>query len=533
MSSNIFDLELPELSTDQPPAFTSVATCQQWLAGVSLTNARQAQTQLLRQLNLLNRYTLPAEERLGILELIRTPTYSVHEECAIRFTSRPLPLTPPEQAALETCQVLWQALETGYLHCLQTFVDKANPTSASASRNIALAATRAMASLQSMYLDDCLAGMLPARLFWRRLHRIYRGIEKLQMAKIPVEDPLCRQSATTVANVYVEIILIAAAYPLELNPQQLNLVTNWARHWSGRVPVLPTLPSDPRTPPLRIDLVGDEEAVFSITLGTGDSLRWLDLIDLRKTIKQRMAALAKGESPESLGLGKDCVQPDCEIFLGKVYQDWCRGGRDTSIQGGNGSCQLLNGIDAIHYFLSGEIFHEPNQYQHGESSAHSLEDDALAQSYVVEDWQEISENVSDILLQRQINQPGGRLTRGQLVAVRTSSNDSLQIGKVYSVAIGTNRDTLLSGIHPMPGPAVAATLHTPEPGTNKAQYCRGFLLPAFEGLKEPASVLTPADWFQPNRVIEVKADGTTTNFRLTHLIESGVDFERCAYEVVS
>jgi len=104
---------------------------------------------------------------------------------------------------------------------------------------------------------------------------------------------------------------------------------------------------------------------------------------------------------------------------------------------------------------------------------------------------------------------------------------------VYWVAIGANRDTLLSGIHPMPGPAVAATLRTPESGANKAQYCRGFLLPAFEGLKEPASVLTPADWFQPNHVIEVKADGTTINIRLTHLIESGVDFERYAYEVVS
>lgn len=543
MSLSVFDLELPELSTDQPPAFTSAAACQKWLSEIPLTNARQAQPQLLRQINLLNRFTLPAEERLNILELLRAPTYFVHGECSKRFLSRPLPLAPPEQAALETCQVLWQALETGYLHCLRAFVDNLNPASEAARRNIAVAATRALTSLLAMYLDDCHAGMLPARQFWRRLHRIYRGIEKIQMTQVSVEDPVRRQSATTVAAIYVEVILIATANPLELRPRQLGHVAYWAQRWSSRVPVLPAPPIDLRTPPLCVDLVGDEEAVFKRAPGTGDGLRWLDLVELRKTIKQRLAALEKGESPESLKLGKDCAQPDCEILLKQVYQDWCRGGRDTSIHGGNGSCQLVNGIEAIHYFLSGEIFQETrtsglsqrdlNEIATlGHIAAHSVEYHELTKSYTIEDWQEVNENVSDILLQRPLSQPGGRLARGQLVAVRTSSNDSLQIGKVYWAAINANRDTLIAGIHPLPGPPVAATLYTPGMGLIKAQHCRGFSLPAIEGLKEPASILTPTGWFQPNHVIEVKTD-TTVKIRLTQLIDRGVDFERCAYEVWS
>jgi hypothetical protein len=542
MSLTVFDLELPELSKDQPPAFTSAAACQKWLTEIPFTNARQAQAQLLRQINLLNRFTLPAEERLNILELLRAPTYFVHGECSKRFISRPLPLAPPEQAALETCQVLWQALETGYLHCLRTFIDNKLADEAS-RRNVAIAATRALTSLLSMYLDDCQAGMLPARLFWRRLHRIYRGIEKIQLAQVSVEDPLRRQSATSPVAAYVEVILMASANPLELRPRQLSHVAYWAQRWSSKVPVLPAPPIDLRTPPLCVDLVGDEEAVFKHAPSSGDGLRWLDLADLRKTIKQRLAALAQGESPESLNLGKDCTQPGCEILLKQIYQDWCRGGRDTSIQGGNGACQLVNGIEAIHYFLSGEVFHEPkssaylSQREHNDIATlghigirSSPEDDELARSYTIEDWHEINENVSDILLQRQLNQPGGRLTKGQLVAVRTSSNDSLQIGKVYWAAINANRDTLLAGIHPMPGPPVVATLHTPGMGTIKAQYCRGFSLPAIEGLKEPASVLTPAGWFQPNHIIEVKTDDTM-KIRLTRVIDRGVDFERCTYEV--
>ena len=67
MSITIFDLELPDLSTDQAPAFTNAEECQKWLAGISSPNARQTQAQLLRQINLLNRYAMPVDERLKVL----------------------------------------------------------------------------------------------------------------------------------------------------------------------------------------------------------------------------------------------------------------------------------------------------------------------------------------------------------------------------------------------------------------------------------------------------------------------------------
>ena len=125
MSQTLFGLELPQLTTEQPPIFTNAASCQKWVAGIASTNARQAQALLLRQMNLLNRFEMPADERFRVLELLREPIYAVHYECSIRFTARPLPLAPPEQAAFDTCQALWQALEIGYLHSLQSFIDNA------------------------------------------------------------------------------------------------------------------------------------------------------------------------------------------------------------------------------------------------------------------------------------------------------------------------------------------------------------------------------------------------------------------------
>ena len=109
----------PPTSADQPPAFASAGECGAWLEDMPLSNPAQVQAQLLRQLNLLNRFSLPAAERFDILELLREPVVSVQEESVRRFAGRPLPLAPQEQSAFDACQALWRALIDGYLHCLE------------------------------------------------------------------------------------------------------------------------------------------------------------------------------------------------------------------------------------------------------------------------------------------------------------------------------------------------------------------------------------------------------------------------------
>lgn len=530
MSQTLFGLELPQLTTEQPPIFTNAASCQKWVAGIASTNARQAQALLLRQMNLLNRFEMPADERFRVLELLREPIYAVHYECSIRFTARPLPLAPPEQAAFDTCQALWQALEIGYLHSLQSFIDNAVAATEETRKQVALAAVRVLTSLFSSYLDDCRAAVLPLPNFWHRLHKIYRTLEKLHLTHLTVEDPQRQQFTTSVATIYVETLLLAAANPLELNPAQIAQVTYWAKLWSNKVPILPAPPADLRTPPLGIDISGEEAGMFKANPTTNENIRWFDMAGVRITVKQTLAALEKGESPVTLKLGKDAVQPACEILLRQVYQDWCRGGRRAVVKGGAGACQVVVGIEAIHYFFSGQVFREPNAFPLENDEAARAAEDAEIANYTIEDWQELDENVTDILLKRALNQPGKRLARAQLVAVRTSSNDSLQIGKVQWAAVSGNRDTLLAGIHILPGPPEAATLHTDGIGSIKAQYCRGFSLPMIEGLGEPASVLTPPAWFQPGHVIEIKTEYAERKIRLTGRLESGTDFERCTFE---
>jgi hypothetical protein len=111
--------DLPPTSTEQPPLFTSLDACGVWQKALPLSSPIQAQAQLLRQLHLLNRYTLDADTRLAMLETLREAIHFVQEEGEKKFSGKPLPLAPPDQAAFDAAHGLWQALATGYLRCLE------------------------------------------------------------------------------------------------------------------------------------------------------------------------------------------------------------------------------------------------------------------------------------------------------------------------------------------------------------------------------------------------------------------------------
>ena len=88
--------DLPDTYTEFPPAFLTVTACNDWLASVPMANPSQAQVMLLRQLNLLHRFSLASSTRLKLLEAIRQTVIEVQRDVAKKFANKPLPLSPPQ-----------------------------------------------------------------------------------------------------------------------------------------------------------------------------------------------------------------------------------------------------------------------------------------------------------------------------------------------------------------------------------------------------------------------------------------------------
>lgn len=540
------NLDLPSTGSEQPPQFLDLEQCQAWQKALPLSNPIQAQTQLLRQLHLLNRYTLDAGLRFAMLEILREPIHFVREENAKKFAGKPLPLAPPEQAALDTAHSLWQALATGYLRCL----DACLAGDASIGVRAALVCQRGLAALADDQTDLIRAGSQPDTAHWRRAHALYASAEKLGVTEQGIADTLRGDRTMTPMAAYIELFLLAAASLHELLPRHQRWAMGWARRWAGKVAVLDVPPPlDSPALPLCLDLDSESPASYKPLAGSG--ARWLETTELRKSLKRRLNLLARGEpgdTPERIGLGADCIQPACGEVLRRIYPRWVKGGilRRHERHPLSGSCRFVAGVEAIHYYLSGhQPFKTPGQMNtadlrrereematFGRVANRFMDDYSRHHGHqienweVVEDWGMLDQSGGGLRMVRPLKQPGGRLGVGQLVAVQPAGTNGLLLGAVRWVQVVAA--TLVAGIQLFPGKPWPVAVRGTGVLAEKEPYRPGFLLPALPALDLPACLVAPLGSFKPGRVMEAWSPEGSAQYKLQEVVDRGIDFERVA-----
>lgn len=542
---------LPETSTAQPPAFTTAAACRIWLEDQPLSNHVQMQAALLRSLHQLNRYPLPAAERLAIMELLREPVYSSQDDNVHRFAGKPLPLAPTEQAAFDTCLSIWYALATGYLHCLAACV----ADEPGMKPQWPLTAQRTLAALVTMQFDTCRGGRQPAAGYWRTLHQAYAVAEKAGIVQQEVADTLRqgKNPATPLAS-WIEGLLLHAASPYELPQKQMGWVARWARRWAGKLTVFDSPPTlSTGAIPLCVDLDSDLPASYRPTFVSGT--RFLDTTGLRESLKKRVAMLQRGDSPKDLQLGDDCTQPLCEQLLIQMYYRWCKGGaiRSHERRAVDGNCVIIGGVEAIHYYVSGrKAFQQPGsaltdtdiRRQREEigtfgrvmEAPPQAEDYSQQQGYqaeqwkVMEEWRMLDASPTGMRIQRPQARAGSRFGGGQLVAVRPKDARALLLGTLRWAMIDGN-DSLQAGVQMIAGQPQAVAVRGTGLNAIREKYSPGFLLPAVAALQEPESIVIPVGWFKLQRVLEIFTT-QASQVMLTGLIDRGNDFERATYKKV-
>lgn len=538
---------LPATQTEFPPAFLTVSACSDWLALVPLANPVQAQAMLLRQLNLLHRYTLATSARLKLLETMRETVIEVQRDVARKFANQPLPLNLTEQAAFEGSLAVWQVLLDGYLRLFDAVAD-GNPGVAGEG---ALVAQRALSVFADWEVDLCRGEKLPDASFWRSLHRVFALAEKLRVINDVVRDSVRHgNEPTTAFAAYAESHLLYTASPFELPARQLDWIARWSRRWCHKLVLsssgVPT--EDTSAAPLFVDIDSDRPAGY----GSHDvpGARCLGTDELRKSIKARLVMLQQGELPQHLQLGEDCTQPATGLLLERVYQRWCKGGakrrhnRHTVTSG----CEVIVGFEGVHYHLSGrkqfrppvagenmlrkerdelETFGHRAQSQeahHSQSHGHQVENWSL-----IDDWQLLDQSANGARLQRPLK-AGVRVGSGQLIAIKMAGSPNFTVGGVRWILQEDGATPTVSiGIQLFPGKAEAVAVRIFDPKV-RGSYKHGMRLPAMPTVNEPAAVITPPGTFRINGVIEVLANGITEQLVLTHVLDRGSEFERCTFE---
>jgi cyclic-di-GMP-binding protein len=532
---------------DLRPAFVTAEECRQWLMTTPLSNAVQALAHMLRQLNLLNRTQLPAGERMAILEMLRKRLTQAQEEGAKRFIGKPLPLVPPEQAAFDSAQAVWQALLKGYGHCIEA--EMAQP--AGGPSMLAQPFQRAFATLVAIQIDTYRAGFEPAPSHWQMLHRLYVSAEQAGIADTEVDDAL-RQGKTpsTARAAYVEALLLQMVSPHELSARHLAWILRWTLRWSQKIRILASAPAlDNETVPLHVDLSSSQPAGYQPVVG--QLARWLDTNEVRRSIKKRMSLLEKGTPPAELQLGEDCTQPACGQVLRHVYQRWCRGGfsRKHERTTTDSTCAVIAGVENIYFNLAGRQFRQPG---HSDDDTLRRERDEMAtfgrvaplniaaaaqtpayrreEWKVVENWHLLDESATGIHVAHPIKDGLERVNQRQLVAVQPPSANAFLIGILRWAMVGTDAQ-LHAGIILLPGRPEPVAIRPVEMSGVRETFKPGFLLPEVSSVNSTTSIITGPGIFRAGRVLEL-VGGLVGKVRLTHLVDRGIDFDRVGFEPI-
>jgi hypothetical protein len=557
------NFELPATGTELSPAFLNAIACQDWLVTVPLANAVQAQAMFLRQLNLLHRFTLPPTVRFAILEALRGPISDVQEDASKKFAAKPLPFSPPEQAALESTLSVWHMLALGYLRCFDALcADDGGFTSTPAltahhtrcagnkdtATRTAVLAQRTLSVFADWQVDLCRGEQLPDADYWKKLHQIFIAAETLGIAARAVNDPVRHGSAQTSAlAAYAECNLLSTASPYELPARHLAWVARWARRWGAKLALLKAPPEDirNRAVPLWVNLASDRPAGYVPQSSAGG--RWLETTELRKSLLARIALLEQGRAPAELQLGDDVTQPAAGQLLQRVLQRWCKGGaaRRELRQPANGGCSFIAGFDAVHYQLSGrQVFKAPardaatlrrerEEFETFGDRSHRAPgpdkgDDSRVESWdVMDDWRLLDESDTGLRIKRPLKE-GVRVGAGLLIAVKSGTNASFTLGSVRW-ALREGSDSLAAGIQLFPGEPKPASVKTMEVSETPAAWRQAFLLPAVPALQQPASLVVPAGTFKLDRSVEVMVDQQVQVLKLFRVLDRGNEFERCDF----
>jgi hypothetical protein len=528
----------PLTSASSPLQFTDSASCKRWIEQLTLTNVQLTQQALTGQLVSLGAAHLAPLERLKILEVLREPVHFVQGESAKRYAGKPLPLDDSEKTIWNNVITLWNETSRNYQQCLKAYREG----DLAIAPHAALITMRCLRLLGCTLLDHYRVYHQPQGALWRALHELYSFAESHGFSRIRVQDSFARRDPdSSCTESYVQVLLAQLANPFALSVRQMAFVSRWLERWATLIGLAAQPLPASAIPSLAVDLTSAASAVFGAGMEPQPHLRYIDLEQLSKTLRQTINLLKQGQTPGQLGLGEDARQPGCENLLMLLYVQWCRAGtaRAEDRSEVEESAHVCFGLPAAHYHVGGgREFRQP-----GELSSRDKQD-LDTYGYItrtdhatgemtadgLEHWQILNHSASGFMCMQREPDGKGRISHNQMLAVRRAGGRHFHLGMVQWLKMGDGGD-ISCGVRLFPGTPQAISVRPSNFTPSNSRYERALLLPEVPAPATPATLILPAGWFQSGRFVEVFSDRKQVA-KLLNLLEKGSDFDRGTIIVV-
>jgi hypothetical protein len=511
-------------------AVVDAKSCEAWLSRAALADPKQACQNLTALLESLEEAPPSDANYLDVVERLREPIAITLAEHAKKITGRPVPLRDFEASAFDQLHDLWSAFGRPYRRLLRN-VETQAPGALTA--DAPLLAQRAL---------DCVAELMTAHYrcrrevdfeLWRELHQLYRSAAAGNYALDTIQASLRSKTVSSCHEVYVRALLLYLANPYSLGGREIGWTRRWSTAWAHKVELVQAAED---AQGYAVDLATEQPPQWNRGMQARPTTLFLDTSALRRSVKGRAKKLEAGVDAQTLGLGKDCVQPDVGRLINTLARNWLEApaARQFTRRTTPGEVELICGFEDIHAALTGRSFKSASRHwDYSRRDAETLQiyqttQVNVSQAMVVvpsERWESLDESANGFRLRRTAS--GARMSHLQLVAVRPQDTRSYILSEIRWLMHGVDRSMTI-GAAALPGLATGVAIRPVGNPSLPEPYIQAFLLPAVGG--QPPSIVLPTGAYQPGRELEIKNEEETTRAKLGSLLQRGYDFDRASLE---
>ena len=496
-----------------------------WVESLPLTKTMESARALTETIEALNHAKMPSEDRVALVEIYRPIIAVLLDELEAVYAYSSLPLPPKQKEAFDLGNQL--LVQCSYAYKMMVLEKSGKSLFYNAKKNLPLPLYRAMHYLRELMLQSYKTYHPVSTGVWQEMHSLYLYTAELGL----LTDVVDAETATTMMDVYVDVLMASLADPYRLMYQEVDRVLDILKQNRGLV--------DMRTDaeglnPQRLFVVAldsDQAPKVLIQGGrppAGQVLRLVDPGRLVDKIQQRVraqsatgAATAKSRATHDL---TDLTMRLIRLWGDPPKRQFRRNPTDSSVA-------LCSGIKAISYFTELASREDP------EADAQAIRDgdtipllkipqDPMSQMIGVEEWHVLNQSANGLRMHRE---SGGNvsITVGETVGVRFVGGRTWNIGVVRWLTL-LEGNTLEFGVELVAPAAISITI---EPTIGSAgKPMPALMLFSLVPDAESDTVLTTPETFSDLREFELNAQGDLFRVRATTLIERTSRFDMFQFQ---
>jgi hypothetical protein len=523
-----FNLSIP---AKRPSAWVTETDPKLARAGIDalpIADSVTAARELYQAIYALNRLDIDPEPRFEIMEMYATPVATVVTGLHGRLATPALPMSQAHLQLAELIRALYVEMANGYKCCLDD-LSRHRPLW---GRKLALAPAveRALYYLGGVLLRSYFAYLPQPPGVWREIHALYHAAEAVGQLDEPISGPGSPEEAS-VRRSYLRVLLLAMANPYQLSATDQLLAYRFLGKWASAATVTPMGARTASATQYVVDLSADGAPIAGWEPEVAEdksALRLLDTGNLIQVLQGFVTRIRRGESIPEAELGIDCLGPVSGRLLRRLGRSWAHMARRRHSRiRRNSSVLLCRGINALHFFLTGQPSSVSPTAEAGPDSEEAAPDPVAANQvpYRIDRWRvgDFSPNGLNLAYAGDVT---AYIRIGDIVGIQRPGQMGNWSAGVVRWLQSRGANALEMGVEliaPKADP-VTVTRLSATPGEHRTV---ALMLAAVPAARQPESLLVTRGWHDPSGTLEIAAlDGTVRHVRVLRLIERNGTFEQ-------